>query len=312
LPCVFNNCTNGFTLDDYGCPTCTCNPSSICTKILCNLACPAYVTDSNGCPTCTCVQKPPVCPELACLATCAYGTALSTVANTLGCPTCNCNPCPGVLCSRYCQYGYAKSTTGCQTCDCNTAPVCPMDNTAVATACPLNCTKGLAVSSGCTQCQCNAVIPCTCGAMPTDPPQLCPDGVSYQKYTSVCQINSTTNVCNYFKTLCPIGISVTVSTALTSDQLSAIGTAVGVTNSADITISKVSNANGSVTYTIWVQKDGIPPSSNANTVNNAVETQAKQSDPNASSYVLSDGTPMSFGNILAPVVGLLSVVFLLF
>jgi len=200
-----------------------------------------------------------------------------------------------------------KGDTGCPICDCNPDPVCQTLSSLVKTECPLDCEKGLITNTGCTECKCNPVEPCKCGPQPTDRPVLCPDGVTFQKNTGICN-----DKCEWVLSRCPIGISVTLSKPLTEDEIMAIKAKIGITNADDVTFTKVDNNDGTVTYTMWVKKEGIPAGKSADDVNNDVSSESKKSDPNAASYVLSDGTPMtSFGFVLAPLFGLLSIVFYL-
>jgi len=265
--------------------------------------------DDNKCPTCKCITKPTVCPAIAC-ATCLYGNTLDSV----GCPTCNCNPCStSEICSRACLYGFAKSAFGCQTCTCNDAPVCPTTANTDPSTCPLDCTKGLTLDSGCTYCKCATTEVCKCDPIPTDyKPIPCDDRVSYIKYTGVCARNEK-GICENIFTRCPIGITVTVKTELTNEELTAIKTSLGVTNDNDYTVAK-NNTSGGVTYTIWVQKDGIPSTFTPEKVQSTADAKAKEFDPNAVTQLISEGAAMtpSFGHILAPFIGLLLSVVILF
>jgi len=303
LNCL-KDCPNGNVFDQYGCKTCDCIPDyTICSQVVCSLACAyGYVKDDKGCPTCTCVEKPTCLPPL-CATACAYGAA----ADVYGCPTCDCKPCPAVECQRGCLYGYKKSiTNGCEYCDCNPAPVCTDTNAAVGTACPLKCTNGLVVENGCTYCKCNPETPCKCGTVPTDAPKPCADGVSFQKYTGVCLI-SDANVCTLELTKCPIGISITVATALTDADIAAIKAKLGITNDADITVTQ-KTVDGKIVYTVWVNQAGIPAKT-ATQVNSDVKDGATPNHSDAVSYVLSDGTPStSFANVVAPFIGLFILV----
>jgi len=311
LVCQTNCTNNAYVYNQYGCKTCECKPDiSVCPKIACNLFCEhGYKVDDKNCPTCECVVKPPVCPLVLCAFNCVYGF----VVDRFGCQTCDCKPCPEVMCARFCPFGFKKGNNGCPYCDCNPAPVCPTtSNTGVVNSvaeCPLNCEKGLVTDSGCTYCKCNPVEPCTCGPVPTDKPLICPDNVNYQKYTNVCARDPATNKCYYILTRCPIGISLTVAKELTEADFDAIKAKIGVTNSADVTYTKTTNANGSVTYTIWVDKESLPKDRSATDVNNDVDESAKNIDSGAHSYVLSDGTPNTdFANIVAPILGLIALV----
>jgi len=304
----------GHKIDAYGCKLCECNPTfNNCSKVACDLYCElGYVLDANKCPTCKCLEKPTVCPAYACAVNCLYGT----LKDATGCPSCNCNPCSTeILCSRACLYGFAKSATGCQSCTCNDAPVCPTGANVDTTTCPLDCVKGLQIDNGCTYCKCSAVEPCKCEPAPADyKPLLCADGVTFIKYTDVCERDAT-GKCSLALTKCPIGIEITLSKGLTNDEILAIKTKLGITNDDDFVVTKETNVDGGVTYTMWVQKDGIPASVTANDVKTTAENEAKASDPNAIALVISDGStmaPNSFGHFLAPIFGLLSVVVLFF
>jgi len=199
-----------------------------------------------------------------------------------------------------------------QKCYCNDAPVCPTDATTNVAACPLNCVNGLYKENGCTYCKCAPVTPCQCEVKPTDPPRICEDGVTYQKYTDVCGRDDA-NKCSYVLTKCPIGIVVTVKADLSADAVTAIKATLGVTNDADLTITKKVNTDGTVSYTLWINKDGIPADKSAEDANKDALAAVKPYDDTAASYVLSDGTPSkNFGSIVAPVVGLLSLVVLFF
>jgi len=304
------DCADGYVIDAYGCQTCQCVPVyTNCTKLPCAVACPlGYAADATGCPTCQCIPPPTICPDIECTIDCVYGQMADPTTN---CPSCNCNPCPAVLCTRYCEYGFATAaTSGCPTCTCNTAPACPpvlatasgvaLNSTAIV--CPLACQYGTASTNGCPTCTCLSAPPCTCKAVPTTSPVLCPDGVTYQKTTNVCA-TSADNVCSWVVTECPIGISLTLSTGvtLTTSTITAIEANIGITNSADVTITQTTNSDGTTTYKIWVQKEGLPSNTTSSQVNNAVSTQAKQSDPNAQSYIISSTpNPSSFAMIIVP------------
>jgi len=279
-----------------------------CTKVACTLNCVyGYASDANGCPTCNCIKPPPICPAYACAVKCVYGQMADP---TTGCPTCNCNQCPAVQCARYCEFGFETDpNTGCPTCTCNTGPNCPPVATnangvalnSSAIACPLNCQYGTVANNGCQTCQCNTAPPCTCDPVKTTASVLCPDGVTYQKTTNVCA--NVNNVCSWVVTVCPIGISLTLSSGITlsNTAITAIENSIGITNTADVSITQKTNSDGTTTYIFWVQKDGLPPNTTSSQVNSAVSTQAKQSDPNAQSYIISNSpNPSSFAFIAVP------------
>jgi len=301
----FRACENGYVYDKFGCQTCECVPKyDKCPEVLCAVDCKyGYITDANGCPTCKC-RDPVVCPAVACLydKNCIYGT--QTDAN--GCPSCNCEPCPAVKCARYCEYGYQYDPkTGCPTCNCNEKPICPL----TFVACNLKCENGFVYENGCPTCRCNDIKPCTCDGSVSKDRISCPDGNTYPIFLDICARTSD-NKCYYVQKRCPIGITVTLSRALTDAEVADIKIKAGVTNLDDVTVTKKVNADGSVSYTFWVDKDGIPEGKNADQVNDDIGSKAKDSDPNAVSFVLSDGTPVkSFGHILAPFLGLLSLIF---
>jgi hypothetical protein len=275
---------------------------------MCDLYCEkGYDLDANGCPTCKCIDDT-ICPALACLfdVPCRYGTQ----KDARGCPSCQCEPCPLVLCARYCEFGYRNDpNTGCSTCECNEKPNCLY--TASDIFCPLKCANGFVEENGCPTCRCNDEKPCECGPTPTDPPILCPDRATYQKYLDICA-RTVDNKCYYLLTRCPIGISVTTTKPLSEDDITAIRLKLGATNTDDITYEKKQNADGTYTYTVWVNRDGIPEGKTVDDVNNDVGSKARESDPNAVSFVLSDGTPQKgFGHIVLPCfLGLLSLIFL--
>jgi hypothetical protein len=304
----FAACPNGYVYDKYGCQTCECVPKyDKCPEVMCALYCEkGYVLDANGCPTCKCIDVT-ICPAVACLfdITCLYGTQI----DERGCPTCKCEPCPAVKCARYCEYGYRNDPkTGCPTCECNEKLICPY--TAQDVFCPLKCANGFVSVNGCPTCGCNDQKPCECGPTPIDSAILCPDRITYQKYLDICA-RTDDNKCYYVQTKCPIGISVTTTKPLTEDDLIAIRIKLGATNAGDVTWEKQTNSDGTFTYTVWVKKEGIPEGRTADDVNNDVGTKARESDPNAASYVLSDGTPQGFGHIVLPCfLGLLSLIFL--
>jgi len=297
---------NAYIIDRYGCKTCECVVQDTCPKVMCDLYCEhGYVKDeATGCPKCECVQKPTICPAVLCAENCIYGRT----DDSTGCPSCQCKPCPEVLCARYCPFGYKKGTNGCEYCDCNPAPTCATGSVNVADVCPLNCQKGYVTDSGCTYCKCNPVEPCKCDSTNTDPAVLCADGLTYQKTTDICA-RTDDNKCYFVQTKCPIGIEIIINVKLTEDQIKAIAAKVGATNAADFSTKVVETSAGKFTYTIWVKKEGIPEGKTANDVNSDVSTEAKKSDPDAVSYVLSDGSvTQSFANVLVPFIGLIALV----
>jgi len=76
-----------------------------------------------------------------------------------------------------------------------------------------------------------------------------------------------------------------------------------------LSLKKV-NTDGTVTYTMWVSKEGIVEGKSADDVNSDVSSKAQESDPNAHSYVLSEQTATGNGffHIVAPILGLVSLI----
>jgi len=166
----------------------------------------------------------------------------------------------------------------------------------------------LTTSDGCTDCKCNPVEPCKCDPVPTTEPKLCLDKVTYSKYTGECR-RTPDNKCYLVRIECPIGIEVTVKGTLTDAQFAEIKAKNGITNDADVTVTKTTNADGTNTYTIFVKKEGLPEGKTASDVNNDVSTEAKKTDPNAVSFVIQESTPGNFGSLLVPLFGLLAFIF---
>jgi len=216
------------------------------------------------------------------------------------------------LCTRYCEFGFVKYDNGCPGCDCNKAPVCPAGtaNTVATLACPLDCVNGLSTVDGCIGCKCNEVQPCKCDPIPTDAPRPCMDKVSFAKYTGECKRTADNKCYNVFID-CPIGFEVNIKGSLTDAQITEIKAKIGITNSDDVTITKTTNTDGTTKYIIWVKKDGLPEGKSATDVNNEVEAKAKETDPNAVSFVIQENTntPGNFGSLLVPLFGLLSFIF---
>jgi len=230
-----------------------------------------------------------------------------------------CEPCPAVKCALFCKYGFARDPkTGCPDCTCNPAPTCPVatTNADITAICPLDCanTGFYYDKEGCPHCTCNVVKPCECGPFPTnDKPLLCADGKSYSKLTDVCA-RSATNVCSYVRTKCPYIFEVIVkagSPPLTENDIAKIKASIGVSD-ANVEITKSTQSNGDIKYTIFVQKDSLPEGKTATDVNTEIDTTVKTSNSGAASFIVSDGsvTP-SFAMNLVPMVGLfLAVLFI--
>jgi hypothetical protein len=95
-------CQYGNVLDNSGCPTCQCNPASLCptgshavtcpADTACTLDCSEYQRGADGCQVCAC-RTP---------ATCAP---------------------PGVAECIYCPFGYRSGPGGCATCSCADPPL---------------------------------------------------------------------------------------------------------------------------------------------------------------------------------------------
>jgi hypothetical protein len=280
---------------------------------MCDLYChEGYEIDEKGCPMCKCKQI--ACGLIYCPyeAQCTYGISVDTRTR---CPTCDCNPCPQVRCSRYCPHGYQLDPkTGCPTCLCNEKPICPLgietDNTF---RCSLKCEKGYVYENGCPQCRCNEVQPCIC----SDPkPDLtrrepCLDGKTYEGYTGVCIRSTDGKVCAWEKTRCPIGISVTIpaGSSLTDAEIEKIRLSLSL-NEKDFFYTKVQNADGSITYVFFSNRDGLPTTIDDPTkVNNEVSSTVKESHPNAVSMIYA-GDHSSFAKILVPIMGFLVILFI--
>jgi len=298
LNCL-SNCTTGSTPDAYGCNTCNCisTPPPTCSSVACTIACSnGYAVDANGCYLCQCATT--VCPAIACASTtaCAYGAAL----DSNGCTTCNCNPCPNVLCTLVCSYGFANDpTSGCPTCNCNPTPLC--DPTAVPAvnadgsvntstpACNLACANGFSTVNGCTSCQCATAPPCVCGARPSNPIK-CSDQKTISDY-SVC--STANNNCTWVRNPCPIGIEVTIPPGgnFTTSDLKTLCSNYRITSANyNFTVSVLTN--GTVVVIIWIAGDSVPAGTTPQNVATAVQASAV-SNGNTNAYAFVIGTPGS-------------------
>jgi len=154
-------------------------------------------------------------------------------------------------------------------------------------SCPLNCEKGYCNDDrGCQQCKCNSVLPCQCGVKSDVVAVLCKDGVTVSALTNVCA-RTASNECFWVRLECPIGISLTMKGNLSPADIQAIEDNVGLTNSADFNVTTTHNKDGTCTYVFWFQVDGMNHGTTSDNVNTIVSSQAKNSYPQAASYVIN-------------------------
>jgi len=75
-------------------------------------------------------------------------------------------------------------------------------------------------------------------------------------------------------------------------------------------MKKKINDDGSVTIIVWVKQDGIDTSKeDINKIHEDVSTTVKENNPDAKSFIFSDGSITSFGHILVPFLGFLVMLF---
>jgi hypothetical protein len=240
-----------------------------------------YVFDANGCQTCECIKDPVICPEILCSPECSY----QKYYDNRGCPTCVCNPCPKLDCGRTCVYGYQEDVkTGCQVCLCNEKPIdCYLyvksdanangtttTNTATTTAtasltfqevCALDCVNGYYKDDrGCDICYClKPEDVCNCVKPADFVPTKCRDG-SVTYLTDKCDVNSKEGYC--LESRCRLYLAIYVNSSLTTDELQKLYDGIlrysGTVAESDVTIDKEILANGTVVYTVTIQRDALP------------------------------------------------------
>jgi hypothetical protein len=293
---------------------CVCAPPpvDVCTKVSCDLYCPnGYEVDDKGCPTCVC-RKPPECKPVDCGA--IKCDLFGFMRTPEGCPSCQCNSCPTVTCARICSNGFKNDATGCPACTCKEAPTCDITvgtvaNTDAAAPCTLDCKSGYVVKDGCKVCSCYSAPPCTCGDKKSDPIK-CLDG-SVRDY-DICKRDDATNVCNYVRKDCPVGIVLTMKAGtFTSDDLVKFKETLRVDN-ADIKWTVTTNKDGKQEVTFFVEKEALPAATKDTDVATTIEASVKNSGTkDGYAYVLGENQPGKSSSVTIIVSLLLLVLVLL-
>jgi hypothetical protein len=116
-------------------------PDSLTCGPVCAIFCPnGNVLDDRGCPTCAC--KPTTCPPVRCEEKCKFG--FKNDAN--GCQTCICNPkpaCTPVTCKIACPNGFETDDEGCEICKCKQPAACEKQDCGPAPGAPnIMCSDG--------------------------------------------------------------------------------------------------------------------------------------------------------------------------
>jgi hypothetical protein len=279
-----------------GCPQCVCAPPpvDVCTKVLCDRACPnnLYKTDDKGCLICEC-RDPPVCKDVASLCPtikCAYGFAREAD----GCESCTCNPCPKIDCTRICVNGFKlDATTNCPVCYCRETPTCDVTVGTVASTSAdvpcnaLDCKYGFVVKAGCKVCACNPAPPCECNvADRISSPVKCGDG-SIRDYDT-CRRDEVLNVCKYIRRECPVGIELKMSTGtFTSADLEKFRESLRV-DIADIKFT-VEARDGKQVVVFWIEREALPAATKDTDVAKSIETSVREDgSKNGVAYVISE------------------------
>jgi len=315
-----------YRVDEYGCKKCDC-ATNTCPAVTCDLRCEyGYVIDPvTNCKRCACNEKP-LCDQRPCTTACGYGR----LRDANGCESCDCNPCPQVLCFRYCENGYQTDpNTGCQTCLCNEKPNCVIAvdanrtnvaGVSFADVCKLLCTNGFERDpiTGCERCVCRpATTECNCVEPANYVARKCSDGSSTFIDKTVC-VKTADGKCAYRERRCPIIIVIRVDSELTEVEKAFIfGTIIrysGTVSEVDIKIERtVDSATNKIEYRVSIQYDALPENdAKGETMARDIAEDPAVTNRGGTSFVLSDSSPTtSFASVIfVPIFGaLISLLF---
>lgn len=142
------------------CPPCTCEAPSFTA---CHPNDPCAGLGEAACeadPMCELMRLEPICPAIACAPGERCAEPICPEA-TFECQVREPEPpaCSGVVCTLYCEYGFAAGEDGCPICACNPEP--PPPPFCEPVACELYCEDGFATDeNGCAICACNPTSAC--------------------------------------------------------------------------------------------------------------------------------------------------------